>query len=150
VLVALGCLLLAVVPARIFLSQGALEESAQAFARGDCRAAVDGALDATAALDSRPEPYAILGYCDVRLGVSRLGVQAMENAVARDPGNWEYHYGLALVRGAAGLDPRPAVRRALELNPRSGMVIRAVRRFTEAEGPREWRRVALQASLPVD
>jgi hypothetical protein len=89
-------------------------------------------------------------YCDVRLGVSRLGVQAMENAISRDPGNWEYHYGLALVRGAAGLDPRPAVRRALELNPRSGMVIRAVRRFTEAEGPREWRQVALQASLPVD
>lgn len=150
VLVALGCLVLAVVPVRILLSQGALEESAQAFARGDCRTAVDRALDATAALDSRPEPYAILGYCDVRLGVPRLGVEAMDKAIARDPGNWEYHYGLALTRGAAGLDPRPAARRALQLNPRSGMVIRAVRRFAEAEGPRGWRRVALQASLPVD
>jgi len=150
VLVALGCLLLAVVPVRILLSQGALEQSAQAFERGDCRAAVDHALDATGALGSRPEPYAILGYCDVRLGLPRLGVQAMEKAIARDPGNWDYHYGLALTRGAAGLDPRPAAGRALQLNPRAGMVFTVARRFAEADGPREWRRAALEAPLPVD
>ncbi len=59
---------------------------------------MDSALGAAEVLSPRPEPYAILGYCDVRLGVSRLGVQAMENAISRDPGNWEYHYGLALVQ----------------------------------------------------
>ncbi len=150
VLVALGCLVLAVVPARIFLSDGPLRQSAQAFARGDCAGAVERGLDAAEALDSRPEPYAILGYCDVRLGVPLLGVQAMKKAVARDPGNWDYHYGLALVRGAAGLDPRPSARRALELNPSEGMAITAARRFAEADGPREWRRRALESRLPTD
>lgn len=150
VLVALGLLALAIVPARIFLSQGALEESAQAFRRGDCPAAVDRALAAAEALGSRPEPYLIIGFCDVGLGLPGLGVQAMEKAIAREPRNWEYHYGLALVRGAAGLDPRPAARRALELNPRSGMVFTAVSRFAEVERPREWRRRALQSGLPVD
>jgi hypothetical protein len=67
-LAALGCLLLAVVPARIALSAGALEDSAQAFAQGDCATAVDRALDATGTLAVRPEPFAILSYCDVRLG----------------------------------------------------------------------------------
>ncbi|HEV2771098.1 MAG TPA: O-antigen ligase family protein [Solirubrobacteraceae bacterium] len=150
VLVALGCLMLAVVPARIFLSDGPLRESARAFERGDCAVAVERGLDAVEALASRPEPYAILGYCDVRLGVPLLGVQAMEKAIARDPRNWDYHYGLALVRGAAGLDPRPAARRALELNPRAGMAITAVRRLAEADGPQEWRRRALASQLPVD
>lgn len=150
VLVALACLVLALVPARIFLSDGALRESAQAFARGDCATAVERALDAAEALGARPEPYAILGYCDVRLGVPLLGVQAMEKAIARDPRNWEYHYGLALVRGASGLDPRPATRRALELSPNLDMAFTAARRFFEAEGPREWRRRALEARLPTD
>jgi hypothetical protein len=149
-LAALGCLLLAVVPARIALSAGALEDSARAFARGDCATAVDRALDATGTLAVRPEPFAILSYCDVRLGAPALGVRAMEKAVARDPHNWEYAYGLALVRASAGLDPRAAARRALALNPREGMVREMLARFGETEDPREWRKRALAMRLPVD
>ncbi len=149
IVAALALLLLAVVPARIVLSGGALSESAAAFARGDCGAAVDRALDASEALAVRPEPYAILGYCDVRLGLPELAVRAMENAVARDPANWEYAYGLALVRANAGLDPRPAASRALELNPLEGMVNQLVDGFEETEDPREWRRQALAARLPT-
>lgn len=149
-LAALGCLLLAVLPARIALSGGELEHSARAFARGDCTTAVDRALDATEVLAVRPEPFAILGYCDVRLGVPALGVRAMEKAVARDPDNWEYAYGLALVRASAGLDPRAAARRALQLNPREGMVREMFARFGESDDPREWRKRALEARLPTD
>lgn len=149
-LAALGCLLLAVVPARIALSAGALEDSARAFARGDCATAVDRALDATGTLAVRPEPFALLSYCDVRLGAPALGVRAMEKAVARDPHNWEYAYGLALVRASAGLDPRAAARRALALNPREGMVREMLARFGETEDPREWRKRALAMRLPVD
>ena len=36
----------------------------------------------------------------------------------RDPADWEYRYALALVRGAARRDPRPAAADALRLNPK--------------------------------
>lgn len=147
-LVALGILVLAVVPVRILLSQDALEQSRAAFMRGDCRAAVEHALDASAALTVRPEPFVILGYCDVRLGIPRLGVRALEKAISRDPQNWENHYGLAVVRAAAGLDPRGAIRRARQLNPGSGLVQRTARMFDTTE-PREWRSRALRAQLPT-
>ena len=146
----LACVALAIVPVRIFLSETALRASAQAFAQGDCPRAIDRALDATAALGARPEPYVALAYCDVRLGLPRLGSQAMQAAVARDPSNWELRYGLAVVRGAAGLDPRPAMRAAQRLNPRSPLVAEGVRRFADTRSPQTWRRRALAARLPTD
>ncbi|MBA3328040.1 MAG: O-antigen ligase family protein, partial [Solirubrobacterales bacterium] len=144
IVLALGCLAIVVLPARAFLSAGPLRDSALAFERGDCPAAIDAALDSIAALGQRPEPFAILGYCDVRVGAPRLGVRALGNAVARDPGNWEYHYGLAIVRGAAELDPRPAARQAAGLNPGEPLVRDALRRF-DTDDPTTWRRRALSA-----
>lgn len=69
--------------------------------------------------------------------------------LGHSPANWEYAYGLALVRANAGLDPRPAASRALELNPLEGMVNQLVDGFEETEDPREWRRQALAARLPT-
>ena len=149
-LAGLACLALAIVPLRLFLSEVAMRDAAQAFARGDCARAIDRALDARAALAARPEPYVALAYCDVRLGLPRLGSRVMQAAVARDPENWELRYGLALVRGAAGLDPRPALRAAQRLNPRGALVAEGVRRFAQAKSPQTWRRRALEARLPTD
>jgi len=147
--VGLGCLALALVPGSVYISEGPLRDSARAFADGDCATAVDRALDSTAALAVRPEPFFVLGYCDVRLGRADLAVRALDNAVRKDPRNWEGHYGLALVRAAAGRDPRPALREAGRLNPREALVTRA-RRLLATDDPREWRRRALRARLPTD
>ena len=147
VAIGIGCLALILTPARLALSESNLQSARRAFAAGDCLKAIDKALAAKAHVDSRPEPYEILGFCDVRTGYARLGVSAMQRAVARDPGNWEMRYGLALVRGAAGLDPRPAVEAARRLNPREALVERAVRVF-ETSDPREWQRRALGSPLP--
>lgn len=146
---AIGCLLIAVVPARVVLAERPLEDSREAFAAGDCQRAIDRALDSIAILSALPDPYVVLGYCDVRVGLPRLGVEAVEKAVSRDPKNWEFHYGLALVRAASGLDPRPAARRALELNPREQLARDAAKRFATGD-PRTWRRRALSARLPVE
>ena len=54
---------------------------------------------------ARPEPYAILGFCDVRLGKPELAERMMRNAVDRDPNSWVYHYGLALVLASTGRGP---------------------------------------------
>jgi hypothetical protein len=149
VALALGCLVLAVTPALMVRSQTRLDAAATAFEAGDCRRAVDASLDSLQALGGRPEPFEILSYCDVRLGLGDLAVKAMEQAVKRDPRNWEFHYGLALVRGAERLDPRAEARRALRLNPQNLLARRAVERLGSTSDPRAWERRARRARLSV-
>jgi len=145
----LGCLLLLLAPLSILRSERSLRDAQRALGRRDCGTAIARALDAKAVLSVRPEPSFVLGVCDVRLGFYPLAVRALQDAVARDPDNWEYRYGTALVRGAAGLDPRPAARAAERLNPRSALAAEAVRLFNTSD-PAQWRRRALRARLPTE
>lgn len=148
IIVAVCCLLLAILPVRVFLSERALRESARAFAAGDCATAVDRALKSNEALGTRPEPFILLGYCNVRLGQADLAVRAMRTAVRKDPNNWEGHYGLAVVRAAAGKDPRPSLRMARRLNPHSPLV--SVTSRLLGDEPEKWSKRALRARLPTD
>ena len=99
-------------------------------APGDCSRRAEQALDANSALSVRPEPFLVIGFCDVRIGQPKLGVQAMQAAIDRDPDNWTYRYGLALTKAAAG--HRPAARRpprardepALAAHPRRARALR--------------------------
>src|SRR5262249_61555680 len=115
---------------------------------GNCGAASHEALDAIHVLSVRPEPYQVLGFCDSRNGQHQLAIQMLETAVDRDPGEWESYYGLALVKGAAGVDPRPDARKAYELAPHVALTQEAVELFNTND-PEKWRRRALQARLPI-
>jgi hypothetical protein len=117
VAVGLAALIAASGPALVLVSENRLERSVEAFNRGDCGRAIDAATASLTVLDTRPEPYEVLGFCQARRGFHSLGIQALAHAARRDPANWEYRYGLALVRGAGGVDPRPDARAALRLNP---------------------------------
>jgi O-antigen ligase len=141
------CLLLAITPVRIALSEAALQRARAAFARGDCPTAIDKALDSSSFVAARAEPWEIVGFCDVRAGYPRLAVRAVERAVDRDPHNWELQYALALVRGAAGMDPRAAARQALRLNPREPLA-RAADDAFNTRRPALWRTRALRSRLP--
>jgi hypothetical protein len=149
--VGLGVAVLALIatPALMALSQARLNEAVRAFKRGDCTATIDAALASTQAVSVRPEPFQLLAYCDARLGQTDLAIRLMQNAVRLEPGNWESHYGLALVTAAAGQDPRPAVRRALELNPLDPLARAAGRRLGRTDDPQEWKRRAASARLPI-
>ncbi len=109
--VALLVLFLALSPFNLWRSQTQLQRAAVAFEKGDCPTTIDRALDSLSAVSVRAEPWELIAYCDVRLGQPKLAVGAAEAAVRRDPNNWEYHYALALVRGADRQDPRPRPRR---------------------------------------
>lgn len=145
--IGIGILVLAVVPFLVWRSQTKIAEATTALLASDCPTAVDAALDATEALGARAEPYELLAFCDVRLGQPRLALRAIDAAIERDPNSWEVHYGSALVRGAVGADPRPAIARAKELNPNHPYVRAADESFAGKRST--WRRAARAAPLPL-
>jgi hypothetical protein len=147
ILSALAVLLVALTPALLWRSQASLARSTAAFDRGDCRTAVDAALDSLGFMSVRPEPFEVLAYCDLRGGQAVLGMGAMEQARARDPHNWRYAYGLALARALARRDPRPAIAEARRLNPRDPQAA-ALATAVRGDRPARWRRAAARARLP--
>jgi hypothetical protein len=149
VIAAIVVLALSVTPILDALADARLRDSVAAFKAGDCQTAIDHALSATSALGARPEPYAILAFCDVRLGKLELADRMMRNAIDRDPNNWVYHYGLALVLGAQGQEPRAAIAEARRLNPREPKAIEAAEAFASTNDPEKWKRRALKARLPI-
>lgn len=146
-LAAAACLLVAVTPVTIAISQSWLDGATSALLRDDCDEAERLASSASRLLPPRPEPYEVLGYCASRRGEHERAISMMRGAIDRDPDSWELAYGLALVRAAAGEDPRAAADRALRLNRLEFIARRAVTSFSE--GPRRWRRSAETLALPL-
>ncbi len=131
------CLLTLLTPVLIIGSQSRLDDAEHALSASDCAGADSSALSAIGWLDVRPEPYEILGFCDIARGQPRRGVVAMRQAVRHDPGSWETYYALAIAQASAGIDPRPAAARALAMNPRDPLTRQEVRQFATA-APTVW------------
>jgi hypothetical protein len=146
----LACLVLAVTPALVAASQPPLTRGVEAFERGDCAGAIDGALDSLAVLRTRPEPFELLGYCDLRGGRPELAVAAMRSALRRDPENWRYAYGVAVAEALAGRDPRAAAALAHRLNPLERLAAELDRDLGETASRARWRRIAARARLPTE
>ncbi len=146
--VAVACILLSAAPLQMAVSQRRLNDGVNALLAGDCPRAIEAASAAAAALGSRPEPLEVQGLCLSRLGEDAAAVRGLEAAVERDPRSWELHYELALVRGAAGLDPRRAAGVARRLNPHSPLTQLAARVLTGTR-PAVWRRQAERLPIVV-
>jgi hypothetical protein len=143
-----GCLVLVVTPALVAISQGKLDSAVSKFDEGNCGGASQEALSAIHVLSVRPDPYQVIGFCDMREGQDALAVSMLETAVKRDEGEWESWYGLAVVQAAAGLDPRAAALRADELAPQEPLAEEGNNLFTEGN-PKIWKRRAETARLPI-
>jgi O-antigen ligase len=135
--IGIGCLVLAVAPAYVWLSQRKFNQAATAFSAGDCRTASDDALSSISILGVEPQAYEVVAYCDIHRDLPNLAIKAMKQAVSLDPQNWNYTYGLALARAAAGLNPLSAAHRALQLDPREQLVQVEWQTF-KADTPSEW------------
>jgi hypothetical protein len=149
-LIAAVCVgVLAITPVLVAASQTRLESALTAFDANECPQAIGSSLDSLHALGVRPEPYEIIGYCDIRFGQYRLGEEAMRSAILRDPENWETHYGLAMARAIQGRDPMPQLRQTRRLNPLEPLVIEEQEKFERAKTPGQRKRLAEAASLPL-
>lgn len=129
ILATLAVLALTIVPARLAISDRHLEAATAAFANEDCATAERYARASIARLNARPDPFELLGYCEIRAGHQRAAVRHMRSAVARDPHNWNYHYSLSVALATAGADPREEARAALRLNPLDPLTRDLVQRF---------------------
>ncbi|MFI5009358.1 MAG: hypothetical protein ACHQDY_03695, partial [Solirubrobacterales bacterium] len=76
-LVALGWLVLAVAPLLVSTSYARLQHSGHQLRAGECRAAKHTALSSLSLSAKRPQAYAIVGVCDLRLGFAPAAVAAM-------------------------------------------------------------------------
>lgn len=142
---ALACVAIAVVPARLALAQSDLHDSVEALGAGDCRSAIDSAHDSINETDTGPRPYEVLAMCAARGGDPQAAVHWARQAVEHDPAYWEPHYVLALAQGAAGIDPRREALAAQRANPLLRQPRDAVPAFSQSS-PQHWREAAL--SLP--
>lgn len=141
------CLAAIVLGVLITGSQSRLTDAEHALYTSDCATASSAARSSIKWLSARPQPYEIVGFCDLRRGLPGLGVAAMDRALRRDPGSWESYYALAIAQASAGIDPRPAAERALRMNPLEPLTRQAVR-ILGSSSPTEWvkRAPALRAA----
>jgi hypothetical protein len=136
-LVGITCLLLAVAPAYVWLSQRRLNQATAAFAQGDCVTATRSAISSISILGNRPEPYELISYCDIRRDMPSLAITNIQKAISLDPNNWNFRYDLAVMRASAGLNPMPAMEKAVSLDPREPLVQEALQTFRN-DGRAHW------------
>lgn len=143
IVLALLCLASLVLPVTIVGSQSKLGEAEHALYASDCATATPAALSSIGWLDLRPEPYEVVGFCDLKRGRPRLAIAAMRQAVSQDPGSWETYYALAIAQASAGIDPWANVERALRMNPLERLTREAAKQL-HGSSPTEWvRRAAI-------
>jgi O-Antigen ligase len=137
IVLALLCLLTLALPVSLIGSQSRLGSAERALYASNCAAATPAALSSIGWLDVRPEPYEVVGFCDLRRGLPRLAVAAMRAAVSHDPRSWETHYALAIAQASAGIDPRASVATALRMDPLEPLTRQAARQL-RSSNPTEW------------
>jgi O-antigen ligase/polysaccharide polymerase Wzy-like membrane protein len=140
--IAVALVVAAGTPALLLFSQSSLQASARAFDSGNCTRAKSQAFKSIDDLGIRPEPYLIVGYCDIREGRPAEAISAMGKAVEKSPRNWQCHYGLAMALAAAGRDPRPEIGLTLAMDPQEDFVKAAATAFDATSTPKGWRRAA--------
>jgi hypothetical protein len=112
--------LVAALPAAWAVSQAHSDDALAAYARGDCRAALDDAASALRLASFRPEALTVRAACLLRGGQAAAAVDAARAAQDADPGDFRGAYDAALVIAATGRDARPAAARAVALDPHAG------------------------------
>jgi hypothetical protein len=133
------CIAGVILPVLIVGSQNSLGQAENALYEPtpDCATASTAARSSSGWLDMRPEPFEILGFCDLHEGRAADAVVHMRQAVHLDPGSWETYYALSIAQAAAGVNPMAAARRALRMNPLDLLTRQAVKELGSAP-PRKW------------
>jgi hypothetical protein len=141
-----ACVVLAVLPARVAVSQGHLEESIARMRAGDCAGARAEARRSLDALDKRASPHHVIAWCELHAGRPESAVAASARALRNDPDSWALLQTAAVARAWSGLDARAEASRAASQNPQSELTratVLAVTRGTPRARTRAARRMTV-------
>jgi hypothetical protein len=130
-------LALAAIPAAEAAAQWRLDRAARSYDAGNCTRAQSGVSTAERLAPWQAAPHALAALCAARRGHGSAARSELAAAMARSPDDWQLEVVLAIVDGASGSDPRGAIRRAAELNPK-GVDVRLAYVLSVRGGPREW------------
>ena len=135
-----GCLALAVLPAKLAVSEARMERGFERLAAGDCAGARAAARSALDSVSARAVPFHLIAICDLRQHRFASAERSLRAGLAHDPDSWRLWQALAVARAAAGRDARAQARRAVQLNP-FGELARATQEAVETSGGRRgaWR-----------
>jgi hypothetical protein len=147
--IAAALLVTAVTPALLMLSQSRLSDAASSFNHGDCQGATSAALSSLDYMAIRPEPYQMIGYCDIDQGRLTQAVAAMRKAVQEQPASWEFHFSLAIALAEAGQDPRQEYVTAARLNPREPSIAEAKSGLGAGSSPAGWEKAGTAARREI-
>jgi hypothetical protein len=145
-ILALGCLAVACIPARMALAQARLQSSVVALNRDECDHAQSDAKSAISALKTGPRSYDVLAMCAGRKEEFQSALLWAQDAIATEPRAWEPQYIFAITEGLAGMDPMVAARSAYIDYPQGQMSRLAMRAFRGGD-PQRWKRIANE--IPV-
>jgi hypothetical protein len=140
-IVALGWLVLAIAPLLVSTSYARLQRAGEELKREECPRARSEAISSLSLSAKRPQAYEVVGICDLEQGFAQSAVPAMARATALERDDWEGWYWLAVARAGAGLDPRPAIARAIVLDPLENGLAHA-RLVLRSSDPRAWESAA--------
>ena len=143
-----ACALLALLPARLAVSQAHVETAVKSMRAGDCARARAEARRSLDFVKQRAVPQHIIAWCMLRDGRAPAAVRALDRALEQDPDNWVLLDATAVARATAGLDPRAAVRRAVVQNPQNALIREVA--VAAASTSRDARaRVARRLTIPL-
>jgi Tfp pilus assembly protein PilF len=143
-----ACLVLALLPGRLAVSQAYVEESIARMHAGDCTAARAEARRALELVDRRAIPHHVIAWCMLRAGDAKGAARELERALDQDPESWVLLESAAAARVAAGLDAGHLVQRAAEQNPHSAL-IHEVAKAARRENPGARARAGRRLSIPL-
>jgi O-antigen ligase len=133
------CLALAVLPARLAVSEAHYDRSVESLKAGDCKTARSQADAALRSLGSRASPHHVIAWCDLQDGHYRAAADEIREGLDNDPDNWAFMQVLAVAHASDGRDPRPDTERMIRLNPLSDVAI-ATRDALSGTTAKSWRR----------
>ncbi len=142
------CVVVAILPARLAISEAHYDRSVESLRAGDCTSARSEAGAALEALDSRAAPHHVIAWCDVRAGRYAAADDELTRGLRNDPDNWALVQARAVALASAGRDPRIDTRRMMSLNPLGDVAI-ATSDGLSGRTPRSWRRAARRVELTM-